>query len=169
MKKSKRNKEKYPGLNKKLTTRIRREFHDVDYVHLLNDSEQAFLNKFLEEELNTAFKNDGTDFNKTKEERKKIYDRNNKQNSDLLGNLRNKPSTTNNQKLVNYDNVLSEVENEMTRGINPTRVEDAYVEYLEFKEVEVFLTEYDDAMSSFRSDLKVVDDLDYTGHASDNA
>jgi hypothetical protein len=149
IKKPKRSKSKYPGLDKKLTTRIRREYADQDYIHLLNDEQKTWLSKFNEEELNTAFKNDGTDFNKTKEERKKIYDRNNTQNRCLLGNLRNKANTTNNHKLVNYDNVISDIEDEMSRGINPSQLEDAYVEYLEFKEIEEFLEEYDVAMASF--------------------
>ncbi len=147
LKKTRRNQQKYPGLNPRLTTRIRQEFHDFDYIEKLSDNDKSFLNKFIEEELNTKFKNDGTDFNQTKEDRKKIYDRNNHANRDVLGILKNKANRSNNKRLVNYDNVVGDLES--NSDLNPMHLENAYAEFIEFKEIESFLEEYDQAMADF--------------------
>src|ERR1019366_3207866 len=103
--KSKRNQTKYPGFQKKYTTRVRQEKLDFDYVDTLPEDAKDFLHKYIEEEINSKFKDDGTDFNQTKEDRKKIYDRNNSSNRCLYGNLKNKANKHNNKKLLNYDSV----------------------------------------------------------------
>ena len=55
---------------------------DQDYIHKLSDKEKKWLNKFNEEEVNASLKKPR--FNKTKEERKACYDRNNARNRDVL-------------------------------------------------------------------------------------
>jgi hypothetical protein len=145
-----RNKVKYPGFSKKYTTRIRQEYLDIDYVDQLNEAERAWMNKFIEEELNTQFQNDGTDFNQTKQERKKIYDRNNKQNSDLYGNLKNKGNKFGSKKLLNYDNVIEHVEDEFQRWHpDPKHIENSYIDFIEIKQLEEMMKEYETAMRSF--------------------
>lgn len=152
-KKPRRNRVKFPGLKKQYTTRIRQEYLDFDYLDQLNDEEKAWLNKFVEEELNTQFKNDGTDFNKTKEQRKKIYDRNNKQNSDLYGNLKNKDNKFKNKKLLNYDNISSEIENQLSKDLNPKSVENAIINFLDDQQINEMLEEYDLAMKDFNEEF----------------
>jgi hypothetical protein len=146
-----RNKVKYPGFDKKYTTRIRQEYLDsIEYIDQLNEEEKIWMNRFLEEELNSQFQNDGTDFNKTKEDRKKIYDRNNAQNRDLYGNLKNKADKFSNKKLLNYDNVVGEVENELNRwSPDPRHIENTYIDFIESKEIEAMLREYEAAMAAF--------------------
>ncbi len=148
-KQPRRNKVKYPGLNKKYTTRIRQEFLDFDYIDQLSEKDKEWLNKYVEEELNTQFKNDGTDFNITKEERKKIYDRNNHQNSDLYGNLKNKDNKFSNKKLLNYDNIIGDIETHLSKQTDPTYIENTYIDFIEGQEIEAMLREYEAAMLLF--------------------
>ncbi len=145
--KRKRSQSKYPALVRGLNSRVRQEYLDQDYLHKLNPDELAWLNKFMAEENTASFKNDGNDFNKTKEERKKIYDRNNSRNRDQYGLIRNRVANT---KLLNYEDQINVVEEELGRNIAVTQMEDAYAEYIDYKEVEEFLKEYDNAMLSFR-------------------
>lgn len=142
---SRRDKVKYPALRKEYNPKIRAEYNDMDYLHLLNPEELEFLNKFIEEENNTSFKNDGTDLNQSKEDRKKIYDRNNARQRCLYSQLK-----LNNNKLVNYDAVGTEIENQAQRELDPEYMENTYVDFIEAKELEEMLREYDEAMFNFR-------------------
>lgn len=116
----------------------------MDYIDKLTESEKEWMSKFIEEELNTQFKNDGTDLNKTREERKKIYDRNNRQNRDLYGTLKHKSN-----KLVDSSNKAADIEARLSKEINPAAVENTYIDFLNYKEVEEMLLEYDIAMGKF--------------------
>lgn len=156
MKSKRRSKIKNAALIKKYNPRIRQEKIDADYLHKLNPDELAWYAKFMEEENNASFQNDGTDFNQTKEERKKIYDRNNAANRCLYGNLKNKANKFNNKKLLNYDNIISEVENELSKEINPNQMENAYLDFIEEKELSVMMKEYETAMSQF---IEISEDL----------
>jgi hypothetical protein len=157
--KKRRNKIKYPGFEKKYTTRMRQEYLDIDYVDQLNDDEKEWLNRFLEEELNSQFKNDGTDFNKTKAERKKIYDRENARYRDLYGILKNKDNKFNNKKLLNYDSIVPDIENELSKEVNPFSIENAYIDFLDYKEIEAMMLEYDLAMEQFTEETSESQEL----------
>lgn len=84
-KKTKRSEVKYPALNSNYMPKVRQEYFDIDYLDQLSEKEKAFMNKFMNEELNASFKNDGTDLNKTKEEKRKAYSNNNSRNRCLYG------------------------------------------------------------------------------------
>jgi hypothetical protein len=154
--KKRRDKVKYPGLNKQYTTRIRQEYLDMDYIDQLSEDDKKWLNRFFEEELNSQFKNDGTDLNKTKEERKKIYDRNNAQNRDLYGSLKNKDNKFKNNKLVNIDSIAGELEIELSEELHPKAIEDAYIEFLDYKQIEAMMLEYELAMEQFNETSEVL-------------
>lgn len=141
---SRREKVKYPALKKEYNPKIRHEGIDADYLHLLSNKELEWYNRFLEEENNASFKNDGNDLNKSKEERKKIYDRNNARQRCLYSQLK-----LNNKKLVNYDAVGTEIENQAQRELDPQHIENSYVNFLESKELEEMFEEYDKAMLAF--------------------
>jgi hypothetical protein len=84
VKKSRRSQAKFPALEKKYNLLSRQELiGDFDYIHLLNDKEKAFLNKFVEEEINASFKH-SKPLNKTKSERRECYNSNNRRNRCLL-------------------------------------------------------------------------------------
>lgn len=145
-KKTKRSQAKYPALTPKLNSRVKQEKIDFDYLDQLSPSELEWLNKFMEEEMNARFKNDGTDFNQTKEERKKVYDRNNQANRDQYGLVKGRAAS----KLVEYG---SNIEDELSRGVNPSSMENAYLDFIETQELKVILKEYDEAMKAFITDL----------------
>lgn len=145
-KKTKRSRTKYPALTLRVNSRVRQDRIDFDYLDKLSEEELTWLNKFMEEENGASFKNDGTDFNKTKEERKKIYDANNRNNRDQYGLTKAKVANT---KLLNYDTNLNMIEEELGRDNNPRSMETAYVDFIEHKQIEDFLKEYDSAMLLF--------------------
>lgn len=148
-KKSKRSKTKYPALNKRLTSRVRQEFHDQDYIDQLNESEKEWLNRFIEEELNASFKNDDTDFNQLPEEKRATYTRNNARNRDLYGQVKNKVGDT---KLLNYDNVKNLVEEHLAKEQPPTAMEDAYIDFIESRQIKAMMEEYKQAMILFNGE-----------------
>lgn len=132
-KKTKRSKEKYPYLEKRLNSRVRQEYLDFDYINQLSDEEKEFLNKFAGEYYGGSFKKDGTDITATdKEGYRESYGRNNARNRCLYGQIRNKVSRT---KLLNYEKVRNMVEEECVRETSSDSVEDAFIEYLDSKNV----------------------------------
>lgn len=83
VKKNRRNQTKFPALEKKYNLISRQELLDFDYLHKLNDKEKAWLNKFVEEEVNASFRHSNP-LNKTKKQRKACYDKNNARNRCIL-------------------------------------------------------------------------------------
>lgn len=147
-----RNNEKYPALTKNKMPRVRQEYLDFEYIDQLNDEEKAWLNKFNDEYLNASFKHDDTDIQSYEKYGKDANDRNNSRNRCLYGQLKNKADKFNNKKLLNYDNLLGDVENSYNSEINPKNLENAYIDFIELKEIEEFFKEYDEAMLRFNED-----------------
>jgi len=86
--KKKRDQAKTPGLEKRLFSKIKQEYHDIDYVDQLTDVEKDWLSRFMEEHLGANDKHKGKKIYKrldTKAGRKKIYDPNNQRNRDIYG------------------------------------------------------------------------------------
>jgi len=90
--KKKRDLRKYPGLDKTLFSKIKQEYHDIDYAHKLNDNEKKWLSQFMEEDLGAQLNPDTLKskynrkaLNKTKTQRKGCFDRNNHRNVDIYG------------------------------------------------------------------------------------
>ena len=81
-----RHREKYPALNFRRATKIRREvMEEIDYVSKLSDEEKAWLNSFLEETVVTNFQHKGKKLIRNKEGRRKAWRENNARNRDMLG------------------------------------------------------------------------------------
>jgi hypothetical protein len=82
----KRELDKYPALNPRLNAKTRFEVLDMDYLHKLDDAQLQYLNQFMAEYVSGAFKKDSTgeysseNMNKTVEERRECYTRNNVRN-----------------------------------------------------------------------------------------
>lgn len=146
--KNRRSKVKRPALQQKYTHRLRQETLDYDYLDKLSEAELDWLNKFTEEYQNAGFKQDGTDIDKTATGRKASYDRNNARNRCLYGHLKNKSDRVNNKKLLNYDNIINDIEDEFSRDVNPRNMENAYIDFIESKEVDAMMREYADAMAA---------------------
>ena len=83
VKKNRRNQSKFPALEKKYNLLSRQDLIDFDYLDKLNDKEKAWLNKFVEEEVNASFRHSAP-LNKTKKQRKICYDKNNARNRCIL-------------------------------------------------------------------------------------
>lgn len=79
----KREKTKNNGLNKRFFSKIKQEFHDIDYAHKLNEEEKAWLSKFMNEDLGANFTDKGEPIYKTQEQKRESYQRNNKRNVDI--------------------------------------------------------------------------------------
>lgn len=129
----KRSKLQYPSLNPRVNSRVRQEYMDYDYVDQLDDEAKQFLEDFNKEHYQANVgrqKDEGKDnrFTKGKAAVKEAQDNNNKRNSDLYGQIRNKVGRT---KLLNYDDVLNIVEDELSREVNPEYIEDAMIEFLD--------------------------------------
>ncbi len=151
-KKPKRRRPANASLIPKLNPRIRQEYLDLDYLDQLSPEETAWMAKFMDEWNGASFKKDGTDIDQTPEGYKAATDRNNARNRDIYGILKNKANRSNNKRLVNFDNNMTTIEDPFRSGGDPLRIENAYIDFIEFKEIEAMIKEYDQAMSNFNED-----------------
>lgn len=94
-KSKKREKTKYPGLDKHLFSKIKQEYHDIDYVNKLNDEEKKWLSQFMEEHLGANVnpkyherKYNKDVFHQGLEERRKCFGPNNSRIRDIYSNHR---------------------------------------------------------------------------------
>lgn len=80
--KNKRSSYYYPALVPNVNLKTRQEaINDVrSYFDKLSPEEKEWMNSFMEEENNANFNHKGPKLNTTKEEKKKIYNRNNARN-----------------------------------------------------------------------------------------
>lgn len=84
--KSRRDGVKYPGLEGRFFSRVKQEYHDIDYAHKLNEKEKAWMNSFMEEDLGANFDHRGKKIYKNSNpKRKASYRRNNYRNLDMYG------------------------------------------------------------------------------------
>ncbi len=151
--KSRRDKVKHPNLNPRFSPRIRGEFIDYDYVDKLDDKTKDWLNKFTGEYHGASFQHNETDIQPYEKYGKDCNDRNNFANRDTYGILKNKANKSNNKRLLNYDNVIGDIES--NSEANPSHLENSYIDFIDLKEVEHFLEEYDLAMSEFSEVLEI--------------
>ena len=127
-------------------------------------TELEYLSRFMEEWNNASVgsqsKAENNAFHRTAEEVKDCTDRNNQRNNDMHGILRNKADRKNNKKLLSYESIVNAtdptktLENELSKDINPASIEDAYVDFLESKQIEAMIEEYDQAMLLFKDDVE---------------
>lgn len=76
------------GLDKTYFSKVKQEFHDIDYTKELNDKQKAFLSTFMEEELGARLNHKGRILNKSKKQRKRVFDANNARQRDVYSQLR---------------------------------------------------------------------------------
>lgn len=117
---SRRSRAKNPALEPKFTLKSRLELLDYDYLDKLSEKDLAWLNKFTDEELGASFSDKNKDnLNKTDEEKRIIYTRNNKRNNDVMTHKKTR-------KLLDYvsDKELERIE---------VDVEDALISIIDLK------------------------------------
>lgn len=71
------------GLNKRYFSKIKQEYHDIDYVHKLDDKQKKWLSEFMQEDLGANLRHSGRKKYKTKQDKKDVFDRNNARNRDI--------------------------------------------------------------------------------------
>lgn len=174
-KKPRRDQVPHASLNPKYNHRIRQEYIDQDYIDQLDDTvkncklpngemvtELEYLSSFMEEWNNASVgkqsEAENNRFHRTAQEVKDCTDRNNHRNGDMYGIARNKADRKSHNgkrishKLLSYETLLQtpesteSFENELSRDINPMSVEDAFVNYIESKEIAAMIEEYDQAL-----------------------
>jgi len=85
-KETRRDRDSHSGLKKRFFSRIKQEFFDLDYIHLLDDAAQDFLSHFMNEWLGANTKD--AKYHKTKKDKKRVNDANNARNRDIYANKR---------------------------------------------------------------------------------
>lgn len=81
-----RDKIRYVGLDGRKFSKIKQEYHDLDYVDQLTDAEKDWMSRFMEEYLGARVKHKGKKIHKglnSKAGRKKLFDANNARNRDM--------------------------------------------------------------------------------------
>lgn len=81
-KKNKRSSFLYPAVEPRVNLKTRQEeIEDVkSYFHKLTPEEKEWMNAFMEEENNANFNHSGPKLNKSREDKKRIYNKNNARN-----------------------------------------------------------------------------------------
>lgn len=129
----------------------------------MSEDELAWLNKFTEEYNNDNYTTiDGEldedgykildptkNIHQTQAHKKTLDTANNARNRCIYGQLKNKGDKFNNTKLLNYDNMLGDIEEHFSRDQNPNELEDAYIEFLDNEHLNEMFEEYDSAMLEF--------------------
>lgn len=85
-KETRRDRDSHSGLRKRFFSRIKQEFFDLDYIHLLDKEMQDFLSQFMNEWLGANTKD--AKHHKTKKDKKRVNDANNARNRDIYANKR---------------------------------------------------------------------------------
>lgn len=85
--KKKRDQARNKGLDKRFFSKVKQEYHDIDYADQLSAEEKDWLSRFQEEDLGANFKHkDGGEvIYKEHKDRLKSYNRNNARNRDIYG------------------------------------------------------------------------------------
>lgn len=84
-KKTRYSKTKNVGLKKEFFSKIKQEYHDIDYYHTLDDKSKDWLSRFMQEDLGANFTHKGKRIYRKKKDEKACYDRNNARQRDIYG------------------------------------------------------------------------------------
>ena len=115
--KKKRDIKRFPGLEKNLFSKVKQEYHDIDYANQLSDKEKAWLSQFMEEYLGANLNEDGhkskynrKPLHKSKRHRKDCFDRNNARQRDIYGLSRAMGTLTDGEKIETYLDAMSDTD-----------------------------------------------------------
>jgi len=110
-KKKKRDLTPKPGLKKTLFSRIKQEYHDVDYADKLSEKDSEWLSRFMEEDLGANLNHKGAKVYKKKLGKAECYRRNNQRNRDLysLAQATGKLDVIDDSPTSNPENALVEL------------------------------------------------------------
>lgn len=120
-KETRRDRETYSGLKRRFFSKVKQEFHDLDYIHLLDEKAQEFLSHFMNEWLGANTKE--AKLHKTKKDKKKVNDANNARNRDIYANKRAAGA------MIDYEKIRSQFD-EIHGSDN---YEDELIDYIDSK------------------------------------
>lgn len=84
----KRDKVKNPGLRRDKFSKVKQEYHDLDYIHKLDAETAQWMNNFMEEDLGARLDHPGEKIYTEQEDKRACYQRNNQRNRDLYASSR---------------------------------------------------------------------------------
>lgn len=134
----KRDKVKTPGLRKDKFSKIKQEYHDIDYAHKLDAKDAQWLNNFMEEDLGARLNHPGKKVYRKKADKRACYQRNNERNRDLYAASRATGTllTASDTAIENYLDSLME-----QTYLNP---EDELIDQLDLKNAGKFVENPED-------------------------
>lgn len=122
----------------------------------MSPKELDWLDKFTGEYYGASFNEDDSKNIQSKEKYKKdCEDRNNARNRDTYSIVKNRVNVAVSKALVNYDDIVNREINPISNpeGHNPRNLENNYIDFIEGKQIEAMLFEYDIAMKNFNEEI----------------
>lgn len=113
------------GLNPKKFSRIKQEFHDIDYADKLSPEDRDYLHRFMEEDLGARMNHDGKKIYRKTKDKRASYQRNNKRNWDVYGLGKVQGKIILDDAIVNISDKIQNLET--------TNPEDAMIENIDLK------------------------------------
>jgi hypothetical protein len=134
MTKKPRDKIKNVGLRKEKFSKIKQEFHDIDYAHKLSDKNKEWLSAFYEEDLGARFNHPNKKIYKKRKDRLASYNRNNCRIRDVYANAKASGNLL-------FEDPLKRIETgqNVDSGINDTEIQ--MIEYLDYINGEKYQSE----------------------------
>jgi len=119
------------GLDPRRFSKIKQEFHDIDYAHKLDPETQDWLSRFMQEDLGARLNHPGKKIYKKKQDKLDCYKRNNKRNFDMF-------SIAKATKMVSQDDLNEYINNlQETQGKSASDIEDELIEELDKKKIKI--------------------------------
>ena len=145
-KKTRRDLSKCTGLQGRFFSKIKQEYHDIDYADKLSAKDADWMGRFMEEYLGARVNHEGPKVHKklhTKKGRKKLFDPNNARNRDIYSQMR--------------------AQGRLHQGNTDVIIEDIQRQYMEAQDIENRLIDAIDLAREISDDLgDTVDDGDKT-------
>lgn len=124
----------YPGLDKRLFSRVKQEYHDIDYADKLNPEDKQWMSDFMTEWLGANLKEGATKMHKRPKQRKRVFDMNNARNRDTISNTRAMGALDSDDVLVDYSRNPALAEQKFVENIDTDQeMLDAFIEVLKDK------------------------------------
>lgn len=107
---TRRSRYKYPALEKTVNLKTRQEEIDdiKSYFNKLSPSEKEWINRYAEEEIHANLTHDGPKLNKSKKDKKRIYNKNNARNRCIYTKEKAKGTLDYVERLDDFEGIIKE-------------------------------------------------------------
>jgi hypothetical protein len=107
---TRRSRYKYAALEKTVNLKSRQEEIDdiKSYFDQLTPAEKEWMNRFVEEEVHANMNHDGPKLNKSKKDRKRVYNKNNARNRCIYTKEKAKGMLEYVEKLEDFEDIIKE-------------------------------------------------------------